>query len=247
MNGLAILFRALLVLACANLMTGCASTAANPQDRFESYNRAMFDFNDKVDAAVLKPVATAYADATPQFVQTGVGNFFGNINDVPTALNNFLQARVGNGASDVVRVLVNSTVGLAGLIDVATPFGLPKHDQDFGQTLGRWGVPSGPYIVLPLIGPTMTRDALAMTVDFETDPWGYVYPVRLRNSGIAVRLIDHRAYMLGTTTLVEDAALDRYEFVRDSYIQKRQNKIYKGETQESPSPPEEQPQSGTVQ
>jgi phospholipid-binding lipoprotein MlaA len=247
MNGLAMLFRALLALACANLMTGCASTAANPQDRFESYNRAMFDFNDKVDAAVLKPVATAYADATPQFVQTGVGNFFGNINDVPTALNNFLQARVGNGASDVVRVLLNSTVGLAGLIDVATPIGLPKHDQDFGQTLGRWGVPSGPYIVLPLIGPTMTRDALAMTVDFETDPWGYVYPVRLRNSGIAVRLIDHRVYMLGTTTLVEDAALDRYEFVRDSYIQKREHKIYKGETQDSPSPPEEQPQSGTVQ
>jgi phospholipid-binding lipoprotein MlaA len=229
----ALLFRTMLLLAFAGLMTGCAGTGKNPQDPFEGYNRAMFDFNDKVDAAVMKPVAVAYTRVTPQFVQTGVGNFFGNINDVPTALNNFLQARAANGASDVCRVLVNTTIGIGGLFDVATPVGLPKHDQDFGQTLGRWGVPSGPYVVLPLIGPTTTRDALAMTVDFETDPWGYVYPVRLRNTGIAVRLIDHRAYMLDTSTLSEDAAFDRYEFVRDSYLQKRENKIYKGEPQEA--------------
>jgi phospholipid-binding lipoprotein MlaA len=240
MNSFATLFRTILLLAFASLMTGCATAEKNPQDRFESYNRAVFDFNDRVDAAVMKPVAVTYAKVTPEFVQIGVGNFFGNINDVPTALNNFLQARPANGASDVVRVLVNSTIGIAGVFDVAKSMGLPKHDQDFGQTLGRWGVPSGPYLVLPLIGPTTTRDGAAMLVDFETDPWGYVYPVRLRNTGIAIRLIDHRAYMLDTSTLIEDAALDRYEFVRDSYLQKRENKIYKGEQHD---PPDDKPNS----
>ncbi|MBV8633518.1 MAG: VacJ family lipoprotein, partial [Burkholderiaceae bacterium] len=140
--------RLIVFILIATLAAGCASTGKNPQDPFEGYNRTMFDFNDKIDSAVMKPVAQTYARVTPEFVQTGVGNFFGNINDVPTALNNFMQARPGNGASDVARVLVNSTIGLAGLFDVATPIGLAKHDQDFGQTLGRWGVQSGPYVIL---------------------------------------------------------------------------------------------------
>lgn len=235
MVSFAMLCRAVLLVAFACLLTGCASTDKNPRDPFESYNRAMFDFNDKLDGAVMKPVAEAYVHVTPQFVQTGVGNFFGNIYDVPTALNNFLQARVGNGASDVGRVVVNTTIGIGGVFDVASHIGLVKHDQDFGQTLGRWGVHAGPYVVLPFLGPTTTRDAVAMTVDFETDPWGYVYPVRTRNIGIGIRLIDHRAYMLDTSTLIEEAALDRYEFVRDSYLQKRENKIYKGEAAHDPS------------
>lgn len=209
-------------------LTGCASTTAkNPQDPYESFNRSSFAFNDKLDQVALKPAATAYKAALPQFVQTGVGNFFGNIGDVSTALNNLLQARFNDGMSDVARVLMNTTFGIVGLVDVSTPIGLPKHDQDFGQTLGRWGVQSGPYLVLPFIGPTTTRDALAMPVDLETDPWSYKYPVRWRNVGSVIRVVDHRAYILDSSNLLEDAALDRYEFVRDAYLQRRESKIYK--------------------
>lgn len=188
----------------------------------------MFSFNDKVDQAALKPAATVYKTVLPTFVQTGVGNFFGNIGDISTALNNLLQARIHDGMSDIARVMVNSVIGLGGVIDVASPGGLPKHDQDFGQTLGRWGVNSGPYLVLPLIGPTTMRDGLAMVVDLETDLWSYKYPVRWRNTGSVIRVIDHRAYILDASTLIEDAALDKYEFVRDAYMQRRQSKIYTG-------------------
>lgn len=209
-------------------LTGCASTTAkNPQDPFEDFNRTSFAFNDKLDQVALKPAATAYKAVLPQFVQTGVGNFFGNLGDVSTALNNVLQARFGDGASDVARVLVNSTFGIVGLFDVATPTGLPKHDQDFGQTLGRWGVKSGPYLVLPFLGATTTRDALALPVDFKTDLWGYKYPVRWRNVGSVIRVVDRRAYILDSSNLLEDAALDRYEFVRDAYLQRREGLIYK--------------------
>lgn len=219
--------RACLVLLIAAL-TGCATTASNPKDPLEGFNRAMFNVNDKVDQVALKPAATVYKKVLPEFVQTGVGNFFGNIGDVSTALNNFLQARVGDGMSDVARVMVNSVFGLGGLFDVASPRGLVKHDQDFGQTLGRWGVKSGPYLVLPFIGPTTTRDGVAMVVDLETDLWSYKYPVKWRNTGSVIRVVDRRAYILDSTTLLEDAALDRYEFVRDAYLQRRETKIYKG-------------------
>lgn len=208
-------------------LSGCASTAKNPQDPLEGFNRAMFSFNDKVDQAALKPAAKAYKAALPEFVQTGVGNFFGNIGDLSTALNNFLQARFKDGMSDLARVTLNTTFGIGGLIDVASEaWRLPKHDQDFGQTLGRWGVSSGPYLVLPLVGPTTTRDALAMPVDLETDLWSYKYPVRWRNTGSVIRIVDKRAYILDSTSLIEEAALDRYEFVRDAYLQRRQSKIY---------------------
>jgi len=209
-------------------LTGCATSTKNPQDPMEDYNRKVFTFNDKVDQVALKPVATVYKKVVPDVMQEGVGNFFGNIGDVSTALNNFLQARPIDGASDLGRVLMNTTVGLAGVFDVATPTGLPKHDQDFGQTLGRWGIKSGPYVVLPFVGPTTMRDAIAMPVDLETDLWSYKYPVRWRNTGSAIRLIDRRAYILDTSSLLEDAALDRYEFVRDAYLQRRESRIYHG-------------------
>ncbi len=210
------------------LVTGCASTAKNPQDPMEGFNRAMFTFNDKVDQVALKPAATAYKTVLPSFVQTGVGNFFGNIGDVSNSFNDFLQGRMNDGMSDVARVMVNTVFGLGGLFDVASPRGLSKHDQDFGQTLGHWGVSSGPYLVLPLLGPTTMRDAVAKPVDLETDLWSRVYPVRLRNIGAVVQVVDHRAYILDASTLIEEAALDRYEFVRDAYMQQRQNKIEAG-------------------
>jgi phospholipid-binding lipoprotein MlaA len=228
---IAIRYGAVLMTAA---LAGCATAPQNPQDPLEGFNRTMFEFNDKVDEVALKPAATVYKKVLPTFAQTGVGDFFGNISDVSTALNNFLQLRMQDGMSDVARVFLNSTIGMAGLVDVASPSGLPKHDQDFGQTLGRWGVKSGPYLVLPLIGPTTTRDGLAMIVDLETDLWSYKYPVRWRNTGAVIRVIDHRAYILDSSTLIEDAALDKYEFVRDAYLQRRQSKIYTGEPKQGP-------------
>lgn len=215
----------LLMLALG--LAGCVNSR-NPQDPLEDFNRAMFSFNDEVDQAALEPVARTYRKVLPTLVQNGVGHFFGNVNDVSAACNDLMQARMSDGLSDAMRVLVNTTLGLGGLADVASDFGMQKHDEDFGQTLGRWGVKSGPYVVLPLLGPTTLRDALAMPVDFEMDPWGRLFPVWLRNTGSAVRVVDYRAYNLASSSLIEAAALDKYEFVRDAYMQRRLSKIYVG-------------------
>lgn len=217
------LVRSLAVLAAAAAMAGCATT--NPHDPFEQYNRVMFDFNDKVDQAVLKPTATAYSDFTPYPVQIAVGNFFENLNDVWTGANNLLQGKVEDGLNDFMRFAVNSTIGILGFIDIASPAGIPKHKQDFGTTLGVWGVPSGPYVVLPLMGPSTVRDTAALPADFQGDPWSYVDPARARYAGSALRLVDKRAAALDAFNLIEEAALDRYEFIRDAFLQRRQSKI----------------------
>src|SRR5690606_11774512 len=149
--------------ALAVLMTGCATApdTADPRDPFEGFNRTVFRFNDAVDEAVLKPVATGYQKVTPSFVQTGVSNFFGNIGDVWSAVNNLRQGKLEAGMSDGMRVAINTTFGFVGLLDIASEAGLTKHKEDFGQTLGVWGVPSGPYLVLPLLGPSTIRDTAA--------------------------------------------------------------------------------------
>lgn len=211
-------------------LAGCATS--NPKDPLEPFNRAVFKFNDAVDQAALKPAAEAYAKL-PSFVQTGVGNFFGNLNDVPTALNNFLQGKVGDGFSDVMRVAVNSTMGFGGVLDIGSEVGLVKHKEDFGQTLGKWGVRPGPYVVLPLLGSSTLRDTVAYPVDVETDPWRYVEKIRARNVGSVVRVVDQRAVLLDASNLLEEAALDRYVFVRDAYLQRRQSKVYDGELPET--------------
>lgn len=211
-------------------LAGCATN--NPRDPLEPFNRAMFTFNDKVDQVALKPAAEVYSKL-PSFVQTGVNNFFGNLGDVPTALNNFLQGKMADGLSDVMRVAVNTTFGIFGLLDISSEAGLYKHKEDFGQTLGKWGVQSGPYIVLPLLGSSTLRDTAAIPVDFETDLWQYATPVPVRNSGSVVRVVDQRAALLDASDLLEDAALDRYGFVRDAYLQRRQNKVYDGEPPET--------------
>jgi phospholipid-binding lipoprotein MlaA len=218
------------VLALA--LVGCAANQ-NPHDPFEHYNRAMFTVNDKADQYVLKPVATAYHATLPSFVQTGVGNFFGNLADIWTGTNNVLQGKVHNGLSDFTRFGINSTVGIGGLFDVGTAVGLPKHNKDFGLTLGWWGVSPGPYLVLPLLGPSTLRDSLALPLDYAGDPWSYKYPVRQRNEGTILRIIDRRASALNASKLVEDAALDRYEFVRDGYLQRRQSQVLDGDEQQS--------------
>lgn len=202
-----------------------AGAARNPRDPFESFNRAMFSFNDTLDRVALKPAAKAYRTVLPSFVQTGIGNFFGNIGDVWNAVNNFLQGKGADGMSDVFRVGVNTVFGLGGVLDIATEAGMPKHQEDFGQTLGVWGVKSGPYVVLPVFGSSTMRDALATPIDIYGDPWGYKYPVHVRNTGVAVRLVDKRAAVLDAGNLIEEASLDKYVFFRDAYLQRRAAQI----------------------
>lgn len=210
------------------LLTGCAGP--NPRDPYEGYNRAVFKFNDKIDDVALKPAATTYKTLLPSFVQAGVGNFFGNLSDVWTATNNFMQGKGEQGMSDVMRVALNSTFGLLGVLDIASEAGLAKHNEDFGQTLGHWGVSSGPYLVLPLLGPSTVRDTVALPLDITADPWQYKTPVNVRIIGTVTRGIDQRAALLDASTLLEDAALDRYEFIRDGYLQRRDSKVFDGES-----------------
>ena len=216
----------LAAIAAALLLTGCATQ--NPQDPLEGYNRTVFRFNDAVDRTVLKPTATAYKNATPSFVQTGVNNFFGNLSDAWSAVNNLLQGKPEAGMGDVTRVAVNSTFGIFGLLDIASEAGIPKHNEDFGQTLGVWGVPSGPFVMLPILGPSTVRDTAALPADFGGDIWKYKQPKNWRNIGAAVRVVDKRATLLDASNLLEDAALDRYEFIRDGYMQRRQSQVYDG-------------------
>lgn len=210
-------------------LAGCASAPRNPQDPLEGFNRAMFSFNDKVDQVALKPAAEVYQSVLPPFVQTTIGNFFGNLADIPTFFNEVLQGKFKESLSDFMRVTVNSTLGLGGLVDIASEANLPKHSEDFGQTLGRWGVPSGPYVVLPILGSSTMRDTVATPVDFAADPWLRTYPVNMRNTGTAIRVIDQRSVALNASNLVEEAALDRYEFIRDAYLQRRENRIFDGD------------------
>jgi len=206
------------------LLSGCATTN-NPQDPFEKFNRAMFTFNDAVDRTALKPVATAYKEVTPSFVQTGVNNFFGNLSDLWSSANNLAQFKGQDGMSDLTRFALNSTFGLLGVLDIATPAGLRKHNEDLGQTLGYWGVPSGPYLMLPILGPSTIRDTAALPGDWWGDAWTHVNDVPWRNGGVVLRAVDLRASVLDASNLLEDAALDRYEFIRDGYLQRRASKV----------------------
>lgn len=219
------------LLACGVvvLSSGCATNAENPRDPYEGFNRAMFLVNEKVDAVVTKPVAQAYDKAAPLPVRAGVGNFFGNVSDLWTGINNGLQGKFSDGFSDFGRLLINSTVGIFGLFDVASEIGLEKHDEDFGQTLASWGVEDGGYVFLPLIGPRTLRDAGGFVVDSFADPVGWgVENIPVRNSTRGVRLIDTRAGLLPADKVVEDAAFDKYSYIRDAYLQRRRSQIYDG-------------------
>lgn len=210
------------------LLSGCASTNAPPADPLEGLNRGTYAFNDALDRAVLKPVAKGYQAITPQFVRSGVSNAFMNLGEVATAFNSLLQGNAGNAASDVGRFLVNSTLGVLGLFDVATPMGLEKHNEDFGQTLGKWGVGSGPYLVLPLMGPSTLRDASGRVVDSQLGWSRQVDHVPTRNSAFAVEIVDVRANLLGAGDALDEASLDKYQFLRDAYLQRRLRAVYDG-------------------
>lgn len=209
------------------LLGGCASTG-NPRDPFEPLNRGVYHFNDGVDTVLLRPVAEVYRGALPQFIRTGVSNFYSNINDVVVALNNLLQGKFLNAASDVGRVVVNTTVGVLGVFDAATHVGLEKHDEDFGQTLGYWGIGDGPYLVLPFLGPSSARDTVGLVGDIYAWPITYVDDDTTRWVLIGVRFVSLRADLLEASKILETAALDPYVFVRDAYLQRRRNLVYDG-------------------
>jgi len=224
------------ILMCVGiaLMAGCATTQQTERvakiDPFESMNRAVFTFNENADEYVIKPVAEAYQFVLPDFVRTGVTNFFSNIGDVFVAVNNLLQGKPGNAANDIGRFLVNSTIGILGLFDVATEAGLEKNKEDFGQTLGVWGVPSGPYVVLPLFGPSSVRDTAGLALDIKTD---FILNSNQLNhdqkvGSTVLRVVNQRANLLDASQLLEDAAFDKYSFLRDSYLQRRRNQVYDG-------------------
>jgi phospholipid-binding lipoprotein MlaA len=220
-------WRAFAMLVLAVSLTGCASMSE--KDPYEKFNRGVYKFNDTVDRAALKPAATAYKKVVPSFMQTGVNNFFYNLSDVWSGANNLMQGKGERGLSDLTRVLINTTFGLGGVIDWASDAGLDRHSEDFGQTLGYWGVPSGPYVMLPLLGPSTLRDTAALPVDISADPWGYGITSRERNIGTVVRVIDQRALLLDASNILEGAALDPYEFMRDGYLQQRKSKVFDGE------------------
>lgn len=209
-----------------SLMAGCATGPdANPRDPLEPFNRGVYQFNDAVDTAVLKPVATAYQKVTPSPVRTGVSNFFGNLGDLWSSVNAGLQLRPREATENLMRFSVNTVFGLAGVLDIASEMGIPRTRLDFGQTMGRWGAPSGPYLVLPLLGPSSVRDGAGLMVDVVGDPVTGVDHVPTRNSLMALRVIDTRAGLLRAGTLLDDAALDKYSFMRDFYLNRRQNQI----------------------
>ena len=221
-------FVALIAAAALALLSGCASTNAPKADPLEGLNRATYAFNDAVDTAVFTPVAKGYKAVTPGFFRAGITNLFTNIGDVATALNNVLQGKGGDAASDAGRFLVNSTLGVLGLFDVATPMGLEKHNADFGQTMGKWGVGSGPFLMLPLMGPSTLRDALGRPVDAYAGYSRYVDHIPTRNTAFGVEVIDLRANLLGASSTLDTAALDKYQFLRDAYLQRRLRSIYDG-------------------
>ena len=221
--------RLLALLLAAAALGGCATTnGGNSADPWENLNRKTFAFNDSLDRHVLKPVATGYEKVVPGFAREGVNNFFDNLDDIGTSLNNFLQGKPGQGLSDAGRFVVNTTLGVFGLWDVATPMGLDKHYEDFGQTLGVWGVSSGPYLVLPLLGPSSARDAPARIVDPSWYYSNYVDPESLYWGLWGLDKVRTRANLLKAETLVNDAALDKYSFIRDAWLQRRRSQVYDG-------------------
>jgi phospholipid-binding lipoprotein MlaA len=234
------LVRPLAIVSLIGALAGCATAGGNPADPLEPLNRAVFRFNDTLDENVLQPIARGYRSVVPDFVRTGASNFFSNLEDVWIGVNNLLQGKISDGVGDLVRFTFNSTWGLLGFVDMTTDFQLPpKHNEDFGQTLGRWGLGSGPYLMLPLLGPSTVRDGASLLVDRHGDFIVNLDHVPTRNSLYASRAVDTRANLLDAGRVLDQAALDRYRFVRDAYLQRRRSLVYDGNPPlDDPDPPE---------
>lgn len=216
------------LLLASLVLGGCASTHHNPQDPFEPFNRGVYQFNETVDKAIIKPAAKGYNAVMPVPGKMMVSNFFSNLNDVIVTINDLLQLKIVNAVADGGRILVNSTIGIYGLVDVASQVGLEKHNEDFGQTLGYWGIGSGPYLVIPFFGPSSIRDGLGLYADIRTGVLRRVSPVDTRNQLYTTNLLSRRAELLEKEKVLEEAMIDRYSFVRDGYLQRRRSLIYDG-------------------
>lgn len=213
------------VLALVMLSACATGPDANPQDPLEPFNRNMHQFNTTVDDVVLRPVATVYRDVTPDMVRTGVNNFFENIRDVWSFVNAALQLRPREATENLMRFNINTFIGLGGVLDVASEMGLESTRLDFGQTLGRWGVPPGPYLVLPIFGPSSFRDAAGFSIETQGDLIQRLDSVSLRNSLMTLRAVERRANLLRATSMLSGAALDPYSFTRDVYLRRRASQV----------------------
>jgi phospholipid-binding lipoprotein MlaA len=223
------LLRATALLAVV-AVSGCATSPdADPRDPLEPMNRAIYNFNDSFDEAIATPVAKAYRSVLHVEIRNRISNFWSNIGDVFIGVNNVLQGKFQDGIEDWARVAFNSTIGLFGIHDVASDMGIEKHDEDFGQTFGRWGIGPGPYLMIPFIGPSTLRDGTGLVLDFHFDPWNDVTPSSFRDPMWGLRLVNRRAELLVASSLLEQAALDRYIFLRDAYLQRRRNQVYDGQ------------------
>jgi len=219
-------------------LEGCASVPnPNPLDPWEPMNRGTTQFNDGVDAMLLKPVATMYQRHVPPIMRTGVSNFFGNVSDVWSFVNSVLQLHLQDAADNFARVQTNTVWGIFGIFDVASDLNIERHREDFGQTLGRWGVGSGPYLVLPLLGPSTLRDTVALPVDWRGDLVSLIDPTSARNATSALRAVHLRASLLRATNVLDEAALDKYSFTRDAHLQRRRALIYDADDPRRDVPP----------
>lgn len=220
--------KSLAALAVAATLSGGAIAGDNPNDPAEGFNRAMFAVNEGLDMVIAKPLAQGYDYVAPLPVRAVVGNFFSNIGDLWIGVNSLLQGKPTDAASDWGRVLINTTVGIGGAFDVASEMGLDKHYEDFGQTMGVWGVGEGAYLFWPVIGPRTVRDTAGWVVDAYADPVWYYDDIPVRNTAVAIRYIDQRAALLPTDKIIEEGALDKYAYIRDAYLQHRRNAVYDG-------------------
>lgn len=229
-----------LLLALSLALGGCATTgqAANPRDPWEPFNRNMYTFNEGLDRVLLKPAATWYRDKVPPPVRTGVANFFGNLGDLWSAANALMQFHLQDAEENLARFQLNTMFGLFGIFDIASDINIERHREDFGQTLGRWGVSSGPYLMLPFFGPSTLRDAIAMPVDVRYNLLHQVQGAATRDTAYVLRTVDQRANLLRVGSMLEGAALDKYSFTRDAYLQRRRAEIQgPGKDDDEPPPP----------
>ena len=238
-----VLVRAVVLVSLAVALAGCTTIQAarggpgQRLDPWEKWNRKVFNFNDELDKAVLKPVATAYSNVVPQPVRRGVGNFFSNFADAWSAINNILQGKFTAASEDATRVGANTLFGLFGILDVASEMGLEHHYEDFGQTLGRYGVGAGAYVMLPILGPSTVRDAAAIPLDRLASPPAFFEGTGTQLGLGFLQIVNTRSGLLGATRVIDDIALDRYTFVRDAYLQRRRSLVFDGDAPEIPAAP----------
>jgi phospholipid-binding lipoprotein MlaA len=220
----------LVAAAGVALLGGCATTTgpASPADPFEPWNRAMYDVHQVVDGQFIKPAVQAYVDYTPKPIQQTIRNFFGNIDDLVSAVTGLMAGKMDLAGHDLGRVIVNTLFGIGGLIDVASDGGIPKGDWDFGLTFGAWGFSQGPYLFVPVLGPTTVRDGTGLVVRAYTGPVSYWPDVPTRNILYGIGFVDVRAQALQAESVIDQAALDRYTFIRRAYLQRRQYLLYGG-------------------